>query len=52
MSLQRRVLLAAIVWLGTVTLLHLWLNTSAFEKRTVSTAQTGQQFRVGFLPVT
>ena len=52
MSLQRRVLLAGIGWLTTVTLLHLWLNTSAFEKRTVSTAQTGPQFLVGFLPVT
>ena len=52
MSLQRRVFLAAIGWLSTVSLLHLWLNTSAFEKRTDSTAQTGKHFRVGFLPVT
>ena len=52
MTLKRRVLLAAIGWLSTVTVLHLWLNTSAFEKRTVTTAQTGPQFRVGFLPVT
>ena len=52
MSLQRRVLLAAIGWLSAVTLLHLWLNTSAFEKRTASTANSSERFRVGFLPVT
>ncbi|MBC7817709.1 MAG: ABC transporter substrate-binding protein [Planctomycetaceae bacterium] len=52
MSLQRRVLLAAIGWLSTVTLLHLWLNTSAFEKSPVGSANSGERFRVGFLPVT
>lgn len=52
MSAPLRFLLAALGWLATVSLLHLWLNTSAFAPRSAATDQSGQSFRVGFLPVT
>ena len=50
--MQRRVLLSVIGWLGVVTALHLWLNTQVFEAKTGSKGQTGEPFKVGFLPVT
>ena len=47
MSLRRKLLLGCLLWLSTVTVLHLWLNLGVFEPGRGET-----RFRVGFLPVT
>ena len=52
MPLQLRVWLAVIGWVGAVTLLHLGLNTRLLEFRGAAQGPDGEQFRVGFLPVT
>jgi hypothetical protein len=52
MSLQHRLLLAVLGWLSVVTVLHLWLNTHVLDRSSSSKVHDGQQFRVGFLPVT
>jgi NitT/TauT family transport system substrate-binding protein len=48
MSLRTRVVLGCLLWIGTVTALHLWLNLGLFDPR----LQGDDRFRVGFLPVT
>jgi hypothetical protein len=51
MSLPRRFLLACAVWMVTISLLHAWLNTRAFD-RTARPGEEANTFRVGFIPVT
>lgn len=41
---------AILLWLFTITALHLWLNTDVFESGSIGETKT--KFRVGFLPVT
>lgn len=45
MSFKRTVILAAAVWICTISLLHAWLNLDLFARR-------DDRFHVGFLPVT
>ncbi len=47
MSLRRKVVLGCVVWISTVTVLHLWINLGVFDP-----SKGGERFRVGFLPVT
>lgn len=49
--MKRWLVLSALAWIAVVTVLHLWLNLGAFRRRP-GQAQDGQEFRVGFLPVT
>lgn len=51
MSLPRKFLLGGLVWLGLVSVLHLWLNLGFFEPGR-HRADGERPFRVGFLPVT
>jgi NitT/TauT family transport system substrate-binding protein len=51
MSLRRTLLLFALGWLATITLLHAGLNLGVFQRKAAGPAR-GQVFRVGFLPVT
>jgi len=51
MSTSRRISLAAAVWVVAISLLHLRLNTHAFDNGSSRTDRTGE-FRVGFIPVT
>ena len=50
MSLRRTVVPAVAVWVAAVTVLHLWVNVGAFDAKPVR--PTGDQFRVGYIPVT
>jgi NitT/TauT family transport system substrate-binding protein len=50
-STPRRILLACIVWVASISLLHAWLNTRAFDGQS-PVGRTGEPFRVSFIPVT
>lgn len=52
MSLTRRAVIVVVSWLAGVTLLHLWLNTHVFDRTIRPNSNAGEQFKVGFLPVT
>jgi hypothetical protein len=52
MSLQRTVILGAVVWLSVIGLLHGWLNLGLFDRSARRGAGGSPPFRVGFLPVT
>ncbi len=41
---------AILMWVTTITGLHLWLNSDVFDRQANSENKT--KFRVGFLPVT
>jgi hypothetical protein len=49
MTFGRTVLVGTIVWVVVITLLHAALNWGQFEPKRV---ETGDKFRIGFLPVT
>ena len=48
MSLRRKVVTLCALWIGSITVLHCWLNLGLFE----SQKRSSEPFRVGFLPVT
>lgn len=51
MSLIRTVATTGIVWTLTISALHAWQNLGLFERTSTRTV-AGEEFRVGFLPVT
>jgi NitT/TauT family transport system substrate-binding protein len=55
MSISRRIIVVAVIWIAAITLTHLWLNTDV--PRRIAAWWRGEpsrssQFKVGFLPVT
>lgn len=51
MTLQRAVGVIAVLWLGLISALHLWLNLG-FGISSIGAAGGPEKFKVGFLPVT
>ena len=51
MSLRKTLLIFTCIWLSVITLLHGGMNLGWFKPKS-KTGNTGEQFRVGFLPVT
>lgn len=52
MTARTKVVAALLIWLGAVTLLHLWLNTDKLSVGAGHAKRGGVRFKVGFLPVT
>ena len=52
MSFRKTLIITAVLVLGSVTLLHGWLNLGWFAPDAAGTRSGANKFRVGFLPVT
>jgi NitT/TauT family transport system substrate-binding protein len=52
MSLQRTLVLWTVLWITTVSGLHLWLNLGYRPLAGKKAALTSETYRIGFLPVT
>jgi NitT/TauT family transport system substrate-binding protein len=50
-SFRKTLIVIAVLWLLTITLLHAWLNLHLFRARAAG-ASNESNFRIGFLPVT
>jgi len=51
MSMRKVLIVVAIAWLITITLVHAWLNLHVFDAKRAG-ADQHKKFRIGFLPVT